>query len=514
MNIDDAMQSPEHLARLHSEVHLLRTLKHENIIKSYTSWVDDKSKTINMITELFTSGNLRQYRKKHKSVNMKAIKNWARQILRGLAYLHSQDPPIIHRDLKCDNIFVNGNHGEVKVGDLGLARIMLQRTAQSVIGTPEFMAPELYEEEYNELVDIYSFGMCILELITGEYPYSECKNQAQIYKKVTSGIKPAALGKVKDPNVKQFIEKCLVPVSQRLGAAELLKDPFLSPESLKEQTCDPSLPKSMNLPMLISNAMDLDYTDNKFSGSSTSTKGMSGTPCVSTLEFQRFNDRNEFRLEGKKIDDNSISLTLRIANISGQRKNIHFTFYLDSDTALSIAGEMVEEFDLLNEEDVALIAELIDSLILKFVPTWKPSLENPSIVGDSFRNGQISIGCGRDSESIWVPRKELSEQHALSQLEKVKNLDAKSSIYMSASELTMNSGVSFVDSCNSTISHEWSLSISSPVSEKDNEKDLCHELKQELDAIDSQYRQWCSELSRMRLEAIENAKKKWKVTAC
>lgn len=48
------------------------------------------------------------------------------------------------------------------------------------------MAPELYEEEYNELVDVYSFGMCILEMVTFEYPYSECKNPAQIYKKVTS----------------------------------------------------------------------------------------------------------------------------------------------------------------------------------------------------------------------------------------------------------------------------------------------------------------------------------------
>lgn len=53
------------------------------------------------------------------------------------------------------------------------------------VGTPEFMAPELYEEEYNELVDIYSFGMCMLEMVTFEYPYSECKNPAQIYKKVT-----------------------------------------------------------------------------------------------------------------------------------------------------------------------------------------------------------------------------------------------------------------------------------------------------------------------------------------
>lgn len=53
-------------------------------------------------------------------------------------------------------------------------------------GTPEFMAPEVYEEEYNELVDIYSFGMCVLEMVTFEYPYSECNHPAQIYKKVVS----------------------------------------------------------------------------------------------------------------------------------------------------------------------------------------------------------------------------------------------------------------------------------------------------------------------------------------
>lgn len=57
-----------------------------------------------------------------------------------------------------------------------------------VPGTPEFMAPELYEEEYNELVDVYSFGMCVLEMLTSDYPYSECANPAQIYKKVTSVI--------------------------------------------------------------------------------------------------------------------------------------------------------------------------------------------------------------------------------------------------------------------------------------------------------------------------------------
>lgn len=55
--------------------------------------------------------------------------------MEGLSYLHSHDPPVIHRDLKCDNIFVNGNQGEVKIGDLGLAAILCKaRSAHSVIG--------------------------------------------------------------------------------------------------------------------------------------------------------------------------------------------------------------------------------------------------------------------------------------------------------------------------------------------------------------------------------------------
>ncbi|KAJ3680154.1 hypothetical protein LUZ60_016432 [Juncus effusus] len=186
VNIDQILQSQEAKSRLRSEVHFLKNLKHESILKFYDSWVDDEKRSINIITELFTSGSLRSYRKKHKKVDLTAIKSWARQILKGLEYLHGHKPPIIHRDLKCDNIFVNGNHGEVKIGDLGLATMMLQPTAQSVVGTPEFMAPELYEEEYTELVDIYSFGMCMLELVTLDYPYSECKNAAQIFKRVTA----------------------------------------------------------------------------------------------------------------------------------------------------------------------------------------------------------------------------------------------------------------------------------------------------------------------------------------
>ena len=172
--------------QLMEEIRVLRSLSHKNIMTFIDFWVNPITQTLNFITELFVSGTLRQFRKRQgsRAINLGIIIRWAYQILEGLIYLHAHVPPIIHRDLKCDNIFFNSNSGTIKIGDLGLA------TAQhgmAVVGTPEFMAPEIYEENYCEKVDIYSFGMCVLELATGEYPYSECKSVAQIYRKVTQG---------------------------------------------------------------------------------------------------------------------------------------------------------------------------------------------------------------------------------------------------------------------------------------------------------------------------------------
>ncbi|KAF5461166.1 hypothetical protein F2P56_020985 [Juglans regia] len=218
---------PAMIDRLYSEVRLLRSLTNKNIIALYNVWRDEEKNTLNFITEVCTSGNLREYRKKHRHVSMKALKKWSRQILKGLDYLHTHEPCVIHRDLNCSNVFVNGNVGQVKIGDLGLAAIVgKSHSAHSVLGTPEFMAPELYEEDYTEMVDIYSFGMCILEMVTLEIPYSECDNIAKIYKKVSSGVRPQALSKVKDPEARAFIEKCLAQPRARPNAAELLKDPF------------------------------------------------------------------------------------------------------------------------------------------------------------------------------------------------------------------------------------------------------------------------------------------------
>lgn len=128
----------------------------------------------------------------------------------------------------------------MKIGDLGLAAIVgKSHAAHSILGTPEFMAPELYEEEYTELVDIYSFGMCVLEMVTLEIPYSECDSVAKIYKKVTAGIRPQAMNKVEDPEVRAFIERCLAQPRMRPSASMLLRDSFF--DGLEEDMGDLSI---------------------------------------------------------------------------------------------------------------------------------------------------------------------------------------------------------------------------------------------------------------------------------
>ncbi|KAH0723792.1 hypothetical protein KY289_006836 [Solanum tuberosum] len=248
--VDEALENPE---KLFAEGILLKSLNHERVMKCFCYWFDSKSKILNMITELFSSGSLKKYLANADAngvgvgADLVSIKNWGRQILEGLSFLHCQNPKIIHRDIKCDNVFVDSDGKEITLGDFGLAIRVIEGKfvkEKETKGTPEFMAPECYDGEYNELVDIYSFGMCLLEMVTGEYPYMECSNGIQIFKKVYTGVMPASLGKVKDSRLKDIIEKCMLPMSVRPSAEELLKDPFFlynnGSSTLELEACAPA----------------------------------------------------------------------------------------------------------------------------------------------------------------------------------------------------------------------------------------------------------------------------------
>jgi serine/threonine protein kinase len=105
----------------------------------------------------------------------------------------------------------------IKIGDLGLATT----DGKSVMGTPEFMAPEMYETGYRTSVDIYAFGLCLLEMVTGRTPYCELTSVVAVYKRVLAGQLPENMRVLEAgwPEAYAFVLRCLCPLPEVSAAA-------------------------------------------------------------------------------------------------------------------------------------------------------------------------------------------------------------------------------------------------------------------------------------------------------
>ena len=214
--------------KIYQEIEILNKCGNQciYIMKLYDSWIDKELKKIVFITEIATSGSLRDFINKVKKVKLRIIKKWIKQLLYGIKFLHTNN--IIHRDIKCDNIFINGTTGNILIGDFGLAKKMEDSITTTILGTPQFMAPEIYKEKYDERIDIYSFGMTLIEIVTQSTPYAECETIPKIWQKVLNGQKPEIVKKIKHKKLKHIIEKCISKSSTRITIDELINNEFLN----------------------------------------------------------------------------------------------------------------------------------------------------------------------------------------------------------------------------------------------------------------------------------------------
>lgn len=219
------------------EIRMLTTLRHPHIATFLDSDVCEDTGHIVLVMEYFEGGTLRTHASRLAAVADRSIAKWMRQVLIALEHMHGLDPPVVHRDIKSDNLFVSiDENGEetVKVGDMGLCSLVKRgetNKIRTLAGTPAFMAPELYDEVYDCKVDIWSFGMAMLEIRTGRIPYAECKNIAQIYRKVTSGRPPASMSALPRGDLRDAIESCICfDPRRRPTASELLGHVFFRDE--------------------------------------------------------------------------------------------------------------------------------------------------------------------------------------------------------------------------------------------------------------------------------------------
>ncbi|XP_076036281.1 MLF1-adaptor molecule isoform X2 [Oratosquilla oratoria] len=231
----------------------LTQLDHPNIVKLHKYWTDTKNDkprndgsslhlahcpvSVNaarysttkvvFITEYMSSGSLKKFLKTtRRNVKKLPLQSWKRrctQILSALSYLHSSSPPIIHGNLTTDTIFIQHN-GLVKIGSVAPDTIHSHvKTCRDDMKNMHFIAPEYGQGPLTPAVDIYSFGMCALEMAALEIPGNgdsgNVITQEQVNKTIAS---------LEHELQKDFIRKCLAQdAASRPTTSELLFHPVL-----------------------------------------------------------------------------------------------------------------------------------------------------------------------------------------------------------------------------------------------------------------------------------------------
>lgn len=213
------------LHHLEREISILIKLQHPNIVK-YLGAQRDQEK-LYIFLELVRERSLASMCKQYPMLPDQ-IRSYTTQILLGLRYLHNQN--IIHRNLKCANIFVHTS-GVLKLADFGMAKVlgkMDNMKSKSVIETTHWMAPEVVNpsKTYSLAADIWSVGCTILEMATGQPPFGDME-VAVVFWKVGSGEAPPIPSHLPE-DLKDFISQCLeVDGAKRPTCDMLLTHPFL-----------------------------------------------------------------------------------------------------------------------------------------------------------------------------------------------------------------------------------------------------------------------------------------------
>jgi len=217
-------QEADKMSSLMTEIDLLKSLSHPNIVK-YIQHVSTKTH-VYIIMEYIENGSLRSLLRKCGNLPELLVCTYLEQVLRGLQYLHHQG--VIHRDIKAANLLVSTD-GTIKVTDFGVSTRydLTGKAATDIAGTPNWMAPEVIQgQPPTTACDIWSLGITIIELLAGNPPFFELKQEAAIYKIVMEDHPPLPIGI--SSALEDFLLKCFKKEEGiRPTADQLLQHPWI-----------------------------------------------------------------------------------------------------------------------------------------------------------------------------------------------------------------------------------------------------------------------------------------------
>ncbi len=224
-NLDPEKQK-EYEARFYQEAKAAGRLSHPNIVTIYDLGKNDGIAYIAM--ELMEGNELQHLLDNAKRPSVEETLNIVIQVAAGLAYAHEHD--IVHRDIKPSNIMVLKN-GQVKIADFGIARLPASLTLTqtgNIMGSPPYMSPELIlNRPLAPRSDIFSFGVLLYQMLTGQLPFTGDNPHAVMYQIVQEEPpSPRSLNPEVTDALSAIVAKCLAkqPEDRYQDARELGKD--------------------------------------------------------------------------------------------------------------------------------------------------------------------------------------------------------------------------------------------------------------------------------------------------